>query len=196
MIMTSCGRLKGHISHWLLNAYNRFSAEKMLMGITYLEYLQRKNVNVIKLIDSQVKVDIRFMCNAFYSRFIGHVDRRDNLHINRWSGNISFSSRKWSRCPKGSKDFMGMIHTLKTWTSMKATHPENAMWIILSVIGNGKLNPSTESTHWKWNRHHKFKMKVFIILQVLGKRALDWSFQCRRWNSQMQMMEYLFSWET
>lgn len=55
----------------------------MLMGITYLEYLQRKNVNVIKLIDSQVKVDIRFMCNAFYSRFIGHVDRRDNLHINR-----------------------------------------------------------------------------------------------------------------
>lgn len=40
-------------------------------------------------------------------------------------------------------------HALKTRTRKKATAPENPIWIMVSVIGSGKLKYLGESTHYK-----------------------------------------------
>lgn len=42
---------------------------------------------------------------------------------------------------------MLQTHTFRTRISRKATPPEKAIWIIVSVIGNGKLKYNVERTH-------------------------------------------------
>lgn len=41
------------------------------------------------------------------------------------------------------------MHTFKTRIRKKATAPENPIWIMVSVMGNGKLKYFGESTHCK-----------------------------------------------
>ena len=54
------------------------------------------------------------------------------------------------------------MRTLKTRMRKNATTPENPIWIIVRVIGYGKLKYFVERTHCKWT-----KSKVIFIIQYL-----------------------------
>ena len=91
----------------------------------------------------------------YHLHFKCHFDRSYNLHI--WRKKWNFSTKGNVKKNNKGELFRGL--TLNMRTRKNATSPENPIWIMVSVIGNGKLK-------YLWERTHCNKIQIVILQQI------------------------------
>lgn len=124
-----------------LSSYQRLEAKKALIGTTHVAYLPHQVNNLEKGLRnwemSLKEKSITYISNVIltgvttcpFEEKVRTQHKMSCKKTKRWKG---FSS-----------------HTLNTRTRKNATSPENPIWIMVSVIGNGKLKYFCERTHYK-----------------------------------------------